>query len=94
MNNENLTRKLKLGVIAAVIIAFVAATFYLVYGFTIIWQGMAAGIIIGILLILVFILLALVLYLWFKMLWLKRDLKKLKKALKKHEVEDLNKESK
>jgi hypothetical protein len=71
----------KLVVIVALIIGVIGAIFYLVYGFTIIWQGMAAGVIIGFLSILVILLIGLSIYLWVKILLMKRELKKCRTQL-------------
>jgi membrane protein implicated in regulation of membrane protease activity len=68
--------KLKLVVIAALILAGVAAFLYLAYGLTIIWQGMAAGVTVGFLLILLFIVTILAIYLWIRIFLLRRELKK------------------
>ncbi|MDD1763942.1 MAG: hypothetical protein LUQ70_04435 [Methanobacteriaceae archaeon] len=68
--------KLKLVVIAALILVGVAALLYLVYGLTLIWQGMAAGVTIGFLLILLFIVTILAIYLWIRIFLLRRELKK------------------
>lgn len=68
--------KLKLVIIAVLILAGLAALLYLVYGLTIIWQGMAAGVTIGFLLILLFIVTILAIYLWIRIFLLRRELKK------------------
>ena len=81
MDTDLLMRNLKIFIVIAFIIGLIAALFYLGYGFFIIWQGMAAGIIIGFLLILVLILLGFSTYLWLKNLWIKREYKKLENLL-------------
>lgn len=70
------SRKFKIIILVAVILALIGAIFYLVYSFYLIWQAMAAGITIGFLLILVFLLIVLAVYLWMRILWMKRDLNK------------------
>jgi uncharacterized membrane protein len=68
--------KLKLVGIAVLILAGLAALLYLVYGLTLIWQGMAAGVTIGFLLIVLFLVALLAIYLWIRMSLLKRELSK------------------
>ncbi|MGC9516406.1 MAG: hypothetical protein ACP5C3_01755 [Methanomicrobiales archaeon] len=79
--DEDFIRKLKIIAIISLIIGLIAAIFYLGYGFFIIWQAMAAGIIIGFLLILVLVLLGFLVYLWLKNLYMKREFKKIEKKL-------------
>nr|WP_319374314.1 hypothetical protein [uncultured Methanobacterium sp.] len=81
METEQLLKTLKIVVILALIIGVIGALFYLVYGFTILWQAMAAGIITGFLLILVFVFLCLAIYLWLKLVLLKRELGKCRQEL-------------
>lgn len=68
--------KLKLVAIAVLILAGLATLLYLVYGLTLIWQGMAAGVTIGFLLVLLFLVTLLAIYLWIRTLLLKRELSK------------------
>lgn len=82
MEKTQLIRNLKIIFVISFIIGLIAALLYLGYGFMIIWQGMAAGIIIGFLTIIVLILLGLSIYLWLKNLWIKREYKNLLKQLK------------
>jgi Zn-dependent protease with chaperone function len=82
METEQLLKTLKIVVILALIIGVIGALFYLVYGFTILWQAMAAGIITGFLLILVFIFLGLAIYLWLKLVLIKRELGKCREELR------------
>jgi len=82
METEQLLKTLKIVVVLALIIGVIGALFYLVYGFTILWQAMAAGIITGFLLILVIIFLGLAIYLWLKLVLLKRELGKCREELK------------
>jgi Na+-transporting NADH:ubiquinone oxidoreductase subunit NqrE len=81
METEQLFKTLKIVVIVALILGVIGAVFYLIYGFTILWQAMAAGIITGFLLILVFIFLILAVYLWLKLMLMKRELVKCRKEL-------------
>ena len=81
METEQLFKTLKLVLIVALILGVIGAVFYLVYGFTILWQAMAAGIITGFLLILMFIFLSLAVYLWLKLMLMKRELVKCRKEL-------------
>jgi len=81
METEQLFKTLKIVLIMALILGVIGAVFYLVYGFTILWQAMAAGIITGFLLILVFIFLSLAVYSWLKLMLMKRELVKCRKEL-------------
>jgi hypothetical protein len=81
MESNELIRNLKIVVIAALIIGVIGTIIYLIYGFTILWTAMAAGIITGFLSLLVILFLALSIYLWSKNLFLKRDLKRYKTEL-------------
>ncbi|MCC7550673.1 MAG: hypothetical protein KO316_04105 [Methanobacterium sp.] len=83
METEQLLKTLKIVLILALIIGLIGAVFYLVYGFTILWQAMAAGIITGFLLILVFIFLVLALYFYLKLVLIRRELRKCQEELKK-----------
>ncbi len=82
METEQLFKTLKLVVIMALIMGVIGAVFYLFYGFTVLWQAMAAGIITGFLLILVFIFLGLAIYLWLKLMLMKRELGKCREELR------------
>ncbi|WP_284296437.1 hypothetical protein [Leuconostoc litchii] len=82
METEQLLKTLKIVLILALIIGLIGAVFYLVYGFTILWQAMAAGIITGFLLILVFIFLVLALYFYLKLVLIKRELRKMSGRIK------------
>lgn len=82
MEKDELLRTLKIIVILAIIIGVIGAIFYLIYGFTILWQAMAAGIITGFLLIMVLIFLFLAIYFWLRLLFLKRELKNCQEHLK------------
>ena len=76
MRTDELARNLRMILIIAVIVAIVGSILYLIYGFTILWQAMAAGIITGFLSILVIIFIAISIYLWTKNLLIKRQLKR------------------
>jgi Zn-dependent protease with chaperone function len=77
--------KLKLVVIAVLILAGLAALLYLVYGLTLIWQGMAAGVTIGFLLVLLFLVTILAIYLWIRIFLLKKKLEKCQDRLEELE---------
>ncbi|MDY9922451.1 hypothetical protein [Methanobacterium sp.] len=83
METERLLKTLKIVVILALIMGVIGAVFYLVYGFTLLWQAMAAGIITGFLLIMVFIFLGLAIYLWLKLMMIRRELGKCREELRK-----------
>ena len=76
MESNEFIRNLKIIIVLAVIIGLIVAVFYLIYGFALFWQAMAATIIIGFLSILVIIFIVLSIYLWTKNLLLKREVKK------------------
>jgi CHASE3 domain sensor protein len=90
VDSNELIRNLKIIVIIAVIIGVVGAVLYLIYGFAIIWQAMAAAIITGFLSILIIIFVVVSIYLWTKNLLLKRDLRKNQMELR-HCRAELNK---
>lgn len=76
MESNEFLRNLKIIVVLAVIIGLIIATFYLIYGFALFWQAMAATIIIGFLSILVIVFIVLSIYFWTKNLLMKREVKK------------------
>ncbi len=76
MRTDDLARNLRMILIIAVIVAIVGSILYLIYGVTILWQAMAAGIITGFLSLLVIIFIAISIYLWTKNLLIKRQLKR------------------
>jgi membrane protein implicated in regulation of membrane protease activity len=88
METKQLLKTLKIVVILALILGVICAVFYLIYGFTLLWQAMAAGIVTGFLLILLFILLGLTIYLWLKLVLLRRELEKCQKELRIRNQED------
>ncbi|MDP3067000.1 MAG: hypothetical protein Q8N08_09715 [Methanobacteriaceae archaeon] len=81
MENYQLLKTLKIMAVLALIFGVIGAVMYLAYGFTLVWQGMAAGITIGFLLVLLIILLGLSIYIWIKMLLVKRELKRCQEEL-------------
>lgn len=83
METEQLKKTLKIVIVLAVIIGAIGAFFYLIYGFTILWQAMATGIVTGFLLILVFVLLVLAIYFYLKILLIRRNLAKCREKLEK-----------
>ena len=76
MERNVFLRNLKIIVTLAIIIGLIIGVFYLIYGFALFWQAMAATIIIGFLSILVIIFIALSIYFWTKNLLMKREVKK------------------
>lgn len=74
--------KLRLVLILAIVLAVVAALLYLVYGFALVWQALASGIIIGFLCIVIIILIGVSIYLWTRNFLLKRELKRTEMELK------------
>ncbi len=84
--------KIKLVVLAALMVAGVAAVIYLAYGLTIIWQGMAAGVTVGFLLVLLFAVTILALYLWTRIFLTRRMLKKCQARVKEleHRLDSVN----
>lgn len=90
METEQLLKTLKIVIIMAVIIGAIGALFYLIYGFTILWQAMAAGIVTGFLLILVFILVVLAIYFYLKLLLIRRELRKCREEIEKMAAKSKN----
>jgi len=81
MDIDQLLKTFKIIVVLALVFGVIGAVMYLAYGFTLVWQGMAAGITIGFLLVLLVLLLGLAIYLWIKMMMVKRELKKCQEEL-------------
>lgn len=90
METKQLLKTLKIIIILALIITAIGALFYLIFGFTLLWQAMAAGIVTGFLLILVFILLVFAIYFYLKMLLIRRELTKCRQDLEKMATEPEN----
>ncbi|HML05745.1 MAG TPA: hypothetical protein VK426_08235 [Methanobacterium sp.] len=86
MYNDNI-KTLKIVIIAAVVIGIIAASAYVLYGFSLFWATFAAGITIGLLLIFIVLLLILLIYLWIRMLLLKREIKRLEIKLEQVNME-------
>ncbi|MEW6010910.1 MAG: hypothetical protein AB1604_06415 [Euryarchaeota archaeon] len=85
-------RNLKIMVLLGLVMGFMILVLYLTYNFSLMWQAMSAGIIIGILLILLFLMASGLIYLFLRVLWIGRELNKcinqkelLKKKLKDRE---------
>lgn len=74
--------KLRLVLILAIVLAVVATLLYLVYGFALVWQALASGIIIGFLCIVIIILIGVSIYLWTRNFLLKRELKRTEMELR------------
>lgn len=68
--------------ILAIVLAVVAALLYLVYGFALVWQALASGIIIGFLCIIIIILIGISIYLWTRNFLMKRELKRTEMELR------------
>lgn len=79
--------RLKTVLIVAGIILILAAIAYAVYGFSLFWTTFAAGITIGLLIIIIIVLLALTIYLWIRTLLLKRDLNRTMSQLEQAKIE-------
>jgi len=73
---------LRLVLILAIVLAVVAALLYLVYGFALVWQALASGIIIGFLCIIIIILIGISIYLWTRNFLMKRELKRTEMELR------------
>lgn len=76
MRRDELVARLKMVLILAIVIAVIAGLLYLVYGFALVWQALASGIIIAVLAILIIILIGVAIFLWTKNFLLKRELKR------------------
>ena len=76
MRRYEMMARLRLVLILAIVLAVVAALLYLVYGFALVWQALASGIIIAILCILIILLLGVSIFLWTKNFLIKRELKR------------------
>ena len=85
--DKNNFKTLKIVVIAAVIIGFLAALAYAVYGFSLFWATFSAGITIGLLLIVILALIILLVYLWIRVFLLKREIKRYEIMLEQVKME-------
>jgi uncharacterized membrane protein len=92
MERNELFNKIKLILIIALIIGIVGFVTYLIYGFALLWQAMAASVMIIILSILAILFLCLSIYLWIKNLLLKRELDKQQDDVEKisHKLKNCN----
>ena len=75
MRQEELFGRLKLIIIIALIVGIVGAVSFLVYGFTFLWQAMAATIMSILLAIMAVFFIFLSIYFWIRNFILKRELK-------------------
>ncbi|MCK9152004.1 hypothetical protein [Methanobacterium alcaliphilum] len=82
MDIDQFKKNFKIIFVTLLVIIAVISVFYIVYSFSIMWQAMAAGVTIFLLLIILFLLLALVVYLGIRNLWLKRELNKSESKVK------------
>jgi len=76
MEKNELFNRIKLFFLIALIIVVVGLVIYLIYGFALLWQAMAASVMVIIMSILAIIFLGLSIYLWIKNWMLKRELVK------------------
>ena len=76
MERSQLFRYLKLIVIVALVIGLIGAVLFLVFGFALVWQAMAATLITIFLAVIAIIFIFVSIYLWIKNLMLKRELNK------------------
>jgi membrane protein implicated in regulation of membrane protease activity len=83
MNDNRL--KTILVIVGAILILAVIA--YAIYGFSLFWATFAAGITIGLLIIIIIVFIALTIYLWIRTLLLKRDLNRTMSELKQTKME-------
>ncbi|MEN6591986.1 MAG: hypothetical protein ABFC12_01930 [Methanobacterium sp.] len=92
MVDDELLKKIKLVIIIALIIGVIGAVIFLVYGFALMWQAMAATVMIIFLAIATILFLALSIYLWIKNWMLKKELDKQWKELEKvsHNLKNCN----
>ncbi len=87
MDKDQLLKNLKIVVIMVLVIGVLGTVLYLIYGFVIIWQAMAASIITGVLFLIISLFIVLSIYLWIKNLLLKKDLKHAKVELNNYKTE-------
>lgn len=83
MQRDVLIKNLKIIVVAALIIGLIGAVLFLFYGFTIIWQAMAATIISIFLSIVTILFILTSVYLWIKNLLLKREIDRYKEEIQR-----------
>ena len=85
--SEDYFKTLKIVAIIAVLIGIIAAITYFIYGFGLFWATFAAGITIGLLMIIIIALLILSIYFWVRTFLLKREIKNYKNKLEYLEIE-------
>lgn len=92
MERDELFKKIKIIVVIVLIIGLVGAIIFLIYGFALIWQAMAASVIIIFLAIITVLFLFISIYLGIKNLILKRELDKQKKEIERisHNLKNCN----
>lgn len=92
MEKNEIFNNIKLVVIIALIIGVVGVVIYLIYGFALLWQAMAATVTIIFLSIAVILFLALSIYLWIKNWMLQRELDKQQDDLERvsHNLKNCN----
>jgi membrane protein implicated in regulation of membrane protease activity len=76
MERNQLFSYIKLIVIIALIIGLFGAVFFLIFGFSLVWQAMAATLITIFLALLAILFIFVSIYLWIKNVMLKRELKR------------------
>jgi membrane protein implicated in regulation of membrane protease activity len=93
MERNQLFRYLKLIVITALIIGLIGAVFFLIFGFSLIWQAMAATLITIFLALLTILFIFVSIYLWIMNVMLKRELKREKEEIERisHNLKNCNK---
>ncbi|MGZ7160018.1 MAG: hypothetical protein ACXVHR_06055 [Methanobacterium sp.] len=85
--HEDKLKILKIIIIITVILGLLGAFAYIIYGFSLFWATFAAGITIGLLLIIILALLIAAAYLWIRSFLLKREVKKYESRLEQVEME-------
>lgn len=92
MERDELFKKIKIIVVIVLIIGLVGAIIFLIYGFALIWQAMAASVIIIFLAIITVLFLFISIYLGIKNLILKRELDKQQKEIERisHNLKNCN----
>ena len=83
MEKNELFRYLKLILIIALIIGFIGAVFFLVFGFALVWQAVAATVITIFLSIVAILFIFVSIYLWIKNVMLKREISREKEEIER-----------
>lgn len=86
MHDDRL-KTLKIIIIIAVIIGLLGAVAYVIYGFSLFWATFAAGITIGLLLVIILALFIVAVYLWIRTILLKKEVKKSENRLEQAQME-------